>query len=100
MRAVAVVLVGLQAVGQEALEEAAKDITLMSLVLAPLSTELQILVVEVVEEAVITVEQLKVQAVQAAQVSSSSNTSPNLITKSSNHQAHGLHLLALLRSST
>jgi hypothetical protein len=72
MRAVAVVLVGLQAVGQEALEEAAKDITLMSLVLAPLSTELQILVVEVVEEAVITVEQLKVQVVQAAQVSSSS----------------------------
>jgi hypothetical protein len=66
MRAVAVVLVGLQAVGQEALEEAAKDITLMSLVLAPLSTELQILVVEVVEEAVITVEQLKVQAAQAA----------------------------------
>jgi hypothetical protein len=100
MRAVAVVLVGLQAVGQEALEEAAKDITLMSLVLAPLSTELQILVVEVVEEAVITVEQLKVQAVQAAQVSSSSNTSPNLITKSSNHQAHGLLLAALLRSST
>jgi hypothetical protein len=74
MRVVAVVLVGLQAVGQEALEEAAKDITLMSLVLAPLSTELQILVVEVVEEAVITVEQLKVQAAQAAQASSSSNT--------------------------
>jgi hypothetical protein len=36
----------------------------------------------------------------AVQVSSSLNTSPNLITKSSNHQAHGLHLLALLRSST
>jgi hypothetical protein len=71
MLAVEVVLVGLQAVGQEALEEAAKDITLMSLVLAPLSTELQILVVEVVEEAVITLEQLKVQAVQAALASSS-----------------------------
>jgi hypothetical protein len=39
-------------------------------------------------------------AAQAAQVSSSLNTSPNLITKSSNHQAHGLHLVALLRSST
>jgi hypothetical protein len=36
----------------------------------------------------------------AVQVSSSLNTSPNLITKSSNHQAHGLHLVALLRSST
>jgi predicted phosphoribosyltransferase len=40
------------------------------------------------------------QAAQAVQVSSSLNTSPNLITKSSNHQAHGLHLVALLRSST
>ena len=40
------------------------------------------------------------QAPQAVQVSSSLNTSPNLITKSSNHQAHGLHLVALLRSST
>jgi hypothetical protein len=40
------------------------------------------------------------QAEQAVQVSSSLNTSPNLITKSSNHQAHGLHLLGLLRSST
>jgi hypothetical protein len=39
-------------------------------------------------------------AAQAVQVSSSLNTSPNLITKSSNHQAHGLHLVALLRSST
>jgi hypothetical protein len=37
---------------------------------------------------------------QAVQVSSSLNTYPNLITKSSNHQAHGLHLVALLRSST
>jgi hypothetical protein len=37
---------------------------------------------------------------QAVQASSSLNTSPNLITKSSNHQAHGLHLVALLRSST
>jgi hypothetical protein len=37
---------------------------------------------------------------QAVRVSSSLNTSPNLITKSSNHQAHGLHPVALLRSST
>jgi hypothetical protein len=44
--------------------------------------------------------QMPKQVEQAVQVSSSLNTSPNLITKSSNHQAHGLLLLALLRSST
>jgi hypothetical protein len=43
--------------------------------------------------------QSEAQAAQAVQVSSSLNTSPNLITKSSNHQDHGLHPVALLRSS-
>jgi hypothetical protein len=51
-----------------------------------------------VEELMVTREIILVN--QAVQVSSSLNTSPNLITKSSNHQAHGLHLVALLRSST
>ena len=41
-----------------------------------------------------------IRAVQAALASSFSNTSPNLITKSSNHQAHGLHLLAYLLLTT
>jgi type III secretory pathway component EscS len=57
---------------------------------------LQIRAVAVVEMAVLLHHFCQEQAVQ---VSSSLNTSPNLITKSSNHQAHGLHLLALLRSS-
>ncbi len=43
---------------------------------------------------------LTMQAAPAVQALFFSNTSPNLITKSSKHQAHGLHLLALLRSST
>jgi Trp operon repressor len=55
--------------------------------------------VEVVEAVEATLPQIEMAA-QVVQVSSSLNTSPNLITKSSNHQAHGLHLVALLRSST
>jgi hypothetical protein len=56
--------------------------------------------VSIPEAVVAEVDITLLQAVQADQVSSSLNTSPNLITKSSNHQAHGLHLVALLRSST
>jgi hypothetical protein len=59
--------------------------------------ELLIRVVAVVEAAQIHQVQ---QVEQAALVSSSLNTSPNLITKSSNHQAHGLHLPELPRWST
>jgi hypothetical protein len=60
-----------------------------------LKMELLTLEAVAVEEVVVFLE-----PVTAALESFSSNTSPNLITKSSNHQAHGLHLLALLRSST
>jgi hypothetical protein len=56
--------------------------------------------VSIPEAVVAEVDITLLQAVQADQVSSSLNTSPNLITKSSNHQAHGLHLVALMRSST
>jgi hypothetical protein len=48
----------------------------------------------------VVVPQMPKQVEQAAQVSSSLNTFPNLIIKSSKHQAHGLLLPALLRSST
>jgi hypothetical protein len=58
------------------------------------------LLIPVVEAVVAHIKVLLELVVQAAQVSSSLNTFPNLITKSSNHQAHGLHLVALLRSST
>jgi hypothetical protein len=60
--------------------------------------ELRTLVVVAVAAGAILCQTVTVE--QAAQVSSSLNTSLNLITKSSKHQAHGLHLLALLRSST
>jgi hypothetical protein len=66
------------------------------LVLVRLELQTQVEVVEVDIRQTIR----PLMAAQAAQVSSSLNTSPNLITKSSNHQAHGLHPVALLRSST
>jgi hypothetical protein len=76
----------------------AATVLVLELWLAPL--ELQILVVEVVAADGQVQRKLTAKVAQADQVSSSLNTSPNLITKSSNHQAHGLHLVALLRSST